>query len=297
MRGFLVLIAISIFCAEIQAKKVAITIDDFTMKDGPRLNLEQRDQAMLDALKKHGVQAAAFIKGSNLEKKRIRNRVKRWDDQGHLIANHTYRHPNYHKVSFSAFSQEILDCDRLIQDFKNYTRLFRFPMLKAGNTAPKRDKIRQFLKQHRYKNGYVTIDASDWYIETRMVKRLKVNPNTDLIPYRDFYLDHIWKRTQYYDALATKYLKRDIHNTLLIHHYLLNALFLDELIKMYEKKGWEVIDAEEAFKDPIFNEQPNVLPAGESIVWSIAKEAGDETLRYPAEDGSYEKAAMDKLGL
>jgi hypothetical protein len=42
-----------------------------------------------------------------------------------------------------------------------------------------------------------------------------------------------------------------------------------------------------------------VLPAGESIVWSLAKEKGviAKSLRYPAEDGEYENARMNKLGL
>jgi len=42
-----------------------------------------------------------------------------------------------------------------------------------------------------------------------------------------------------------------------------------------------------------------VLPAGQSIVWSLAKEKGTiaKSLRYPAEDGEIEKARLDKLGL
>jgi hypothetical protein len=42
-----------------------------------------------------------------------------------------------------------------------------------------------------------------------------------------------------------------------------------------------------------------VLPAGESIIWSLAKEKGTiaKSLRYPAEDGASENARMNKLGL
>jgi len=34
-------------------------------------------------------------------------------------------------------------------------------------------------------------------------------------------------------------------------------------------------------------------------VWALAKESGkfEEILRYPGEDGDYEKAKMDQLGL
>ena len=60
-----------------------------------------------------------------------------------------------------------------------------------------------------------------------------------------------------------------------------------------------MIDADEAFKDPIFKQTPDIIPAGESLIWGLAKETHlyDDQLRYPGEDESYEKEAMDKLGL
>jgi len=70
-------------------------------------------------------------------------------------------------------------------------------------------------------------------------------------------------------------------------------------LDMFESKGWKLIDAEEAFKDPVFAATPNIVPAGESIIWALAKETGkfDKLLRYPGEDSEYENAKMDKLGL
>jgi hypothetical protein len=52
--------------------------------------------------------------------------------------------------------------------------------------------------------GYVTIDTSEWAIDGRLRKRLNDNPNADLTAYRDFYLEHIWERAQFYDQLARK---------------------------------------------------------------------------------------------
>jgi hypothetical protein len=85
----------------------------------------------------------------------------------------------------------------------------------------------------------------------------------------------------------------------LTHFNLLNGLFLGDLLQLFKSKGWHLIDASQAFGDPIFKAEPKVVPAGESIVWSLAKENGTiaQSLRYPAEDGEYEAARMDKLGL
>ena len=79
----------------------------------------------------------------------------------------------------------------------------------------------------------------------------------------------------------------------------LRALFLGDLLDMFKSRGWKLIDADQAFKDEVFAAAPNILPAGESIIWSLAKETGkfDAVLRYPGEDGDYEKAEMDRLGL
>jgi hypothetical protein len=89
-----------------------------------------------------------------------------------------------------------------------------------------------------------------------------------------------------------------VKHTILVHYNLLNGLFLDDLIKMFKSKGWQWIDAEEAFADPVFSAKPNVLPAGESILWALAKANGklDNSLKYPAEDGEVVAREMKKLG-
>lgn len=42
-----------------------------------------------------------------------------------------------------------------------------------------------------------------------------------------------------------------------------------------------------------------VNPAGESLIWSLAKESGkyEDELRYPAEDSRYEIPKMKELGI
>ena len=86
---------------------------------------------------------------------------------------------------------------------------------------------------------------------------------------------------------------------MLIHHNVLNQLFLGDVLDMFKRKGWKLIDAENAFTDSVFTAAPNILPAGESIMWALAKETGKfrDILRYPGEDSEYEKPKMDRLAL
>ena len=282
------------------APQIAITIDDFNLFRASPAIAEKRNRTLLNALRAHSnLKAAAFITARNADSELGQSLVREWGAAGHLVANHTYSHRSYHNRTFEEFSADVLRCEEVIKDLPGFTRLFRFPLLKEGNTIERRDKMRAFLKQHSYRMGYVTIDASDWYIDERLRARLAANPSADVNGYKDYYLNHLWDRALYYDNLSRKVLGRSVKHTLLIHHNVLNELFLPDVLDVFRNKGWRLIDAADAFKDPVFSVAPNILPTGESIVWALAKESGkfDDILRYPGEDGDYEKAKMDKLGL
>jgi len=63
----------------------------------------------------------------------------------------------------------------VIAPYHNRTALFRYPFLKEGDTADKRDRFRTLLKERGYRVGHVTIDASDWYVSQRYLDQLSKN--------------------------------------------------------------------------------------------------------------------------
>jgi hypothetical protein len=71
------------------------------------------------------------------------------------------------------------------------------------------------------------------------------------------------------------------------------------LIKRFRAEGWEVIEADRAFQNKIFDSVPNTIPAGERLIWSLAKEFGkyEGELRYPAKDSKYEIPKMKEIGI
>lgn len=281
-----------------RAPQFSITMDDFNWRNAVKLTAPERNQAILNALT---AKAALFVIGRNIDNDEGKQLLTPWDKAGHLIGNHTYSHRNFNapEANVEEYQQDILRAEALLKEFSRFKKYIRFPMLKEGDTAAKRDAMRGFLARNGYRNGYVTIDNSDWAIDLRLTNRLNKDANADVKPYRDFYLEHMWTRSEYYDSLAQRVLGRPVKHTVLVHFNLLNGLFLGDLLAMYKAKGWQLIDAEEAFTDPVFASKPKVVPAGESIVWSLAKEKGTiaKSLRYPAEDGEYENARMNKLGL
>ncbi|AXT58177.1 polysaccharide deacetylase [Aquimarina sp. AD1] len=282
---------------------VSFTFDDGNTSDIANFKFEEWNKMILTHLEEKNLKAIFFVTGKNKSSKKGQFLLKSWNDNGHKIANHSYSHPNFNseKNDSHLFENELKKTDVIISKLSNHIKLFRFPYLKEGQNQTKVDSIRNILSKHNYSNGYVTIDASDWYVDQRLIKRIKQVglEKADIDRFKDFYLDHILERANYYEKLSYEMNGRHINHTLLLHHNLTSALFLGDLIKKFKEQGWEVIDADKAFEDEIFTKIPTSDFAGESLIYSMAKQSEkyDQILRYPAEDSRYEKNKMDAIGL
>jgi peptidoglycan/xylan/chitin deacetylase (PgdA/CDA1 family) len=279
------------------AQRVALTFDDGL---NPREHSEAAawNAAILRGLDAAGVKSILFAAGRQVAGAGMAL-VKNWGLAGHGIGNHTYSHMDLGSDG-TGLAQYIADVERnesLLKEIPGWTRRFRFPYLKEGDTAAKRDGMRAWLAQHGYASGAVSIDASDWYYDQRYQAWLAMHPNSDPAPFRQAYLDHLWNRAAYYESLSKQLLGRSVDHVLLLHTRHINADFLPDIIAMFRAKGWTIIAPAQAYDDPLYSMKPATLPAGESILWALAKQAGLPGLRYPAEDDVYEKPILDRLGL
>jgi peptidoglycan/xylan/chitin deacetylase (PgdA/CDA1 family) len=279
--------------------RIAITMDDLRWDLIPEAQRVGAGQRILGALERNKVHAALFVIGERGDTPQGRSIVQEWTKRGHMIGNHTWLHHSVDSMPEEQFGREILRCDAFVRQFSTFRPYLRFPALKEGGTRERRDWMRAFLKQHGYRNGAVTIDASDWYYDQRLRECIQKRQNFDGSVFREPYLDHLWDRATFYDGLARKVLGRAIPHTILVHYNLLNSFFLGDAMAMFVSRGWEWVDAERAFQDDVFQKQPDTVPAGESLIWALAKETGryEKMLRYPGEDDVYEKPKLDALGL
>lgn len=271
-------------------------MDDPHVGETPRLDARARDAAILATLAGHKCVATLFVCGKRVDSVEGGALLGRWSAAGHRLGNHSYGHRYFHAPSMTLadFELELEKGESVVRPHATFTRRFRFPMLKEGDSAEKRDGARRILSARGYENGHVTIDGSDWAFDARLVRRLRRDPGADLAPFRAAYVAHVRDRARHYDALAREVVGRTIAHTLLVHHSLLNALFLGDVLTALVADGFTLVDTDEAFDDPIFRERPDVLPAGESLVWSLARRRG-AVLRYPGEDEVYEAPTLDAL--
>ncbi len=303
-RIVLIVAAITFIVPNACAQSIAFTFDDGPrLSQTPLLTSEQRNQAILDALAKHRTTGALFVTVANgADRPDGLALAKAWGQAGHAVGNHTVTHLDLNKttVTLAQYQKELVDCDAVIRKLPGYRKWFRFAYLREGNTPEKRDGMRAFLDAEGYRNAYVSIDTSDWRLDSKLIEVLNKNPAADTTAVKRAYLAHLWQRASAYRGLAQRLQGRDIPQVILLHHNLINALWLDDAIAMFKSKGWSITTPDAAFMDPIYQLQPDRLVAGQSLLLSMARTLGlakFDSWERLVDDGDFEIEELKRAGL
>jgi peptidoglycan-N-acetylglucosamine deacetylase len=280
------------------AQSLSLTFDDGLNPDREP-NAALWNAQILTGLREANVTAMIFPSLSRIGGRAGMNLIRAWTEAGHSVGNHTSAHRSLAspQLSLNEFIADVVEADAALSGLPRFIPLLRFPFLKEGSTSEKRDGIRSWMNMHGYKPAYVSIDASDWYYSQIYVALLNADATAKAEQVKREYISHLIHRANYYDRLAKQVLGRSPQHVMLLHTNAINAAAVREIVAAFKARGWEFLLPAVAFSDPMYTMQPNTLPAGESIVWAIAKERGIAGLRYPAEDSVYEEPRLKSLGL
>lgn len=91
--------------AEAEIRKIAITFDD-----GPHPSYTAQ---LLDGLKERGIHATFFVTGEHAEANP--EIIKRMQEEGHLIGNHTYSHIQLTEKNREIFREELIRTNEIIE--------------------------------------------------------------------------------------------------------------------------------------------------------------------------------------
>jgi peptidoglycan-N-acetylglucosamine deacetylase len=190
--------------------------------------------------------------------------LQHWLDKGHYLANHNYWHSDLNTTDVELFIAGIERNQKLISKFpRARTKLFRYPYLKEGNTATKRDTIRDYLADNNFKIAPVTVNFNDWAWNRTFVKLSKngfTPTNQDAL--EENYLDIAVLSLQGAVLAARKLVGRDINHVLLLHMGAFTALTLGKLLSRFQSHGVKFITMEEALQDSIFDETLDIVVQG-----------------------------------
>ena len=155
--------------------------------DGP---MPKTTNLLLDTLEKYDIKAIFFVVGERMESQKGRATIKRAHEQGHMIGNHSYSHPNMSKIAHDRVEYEIRKTHDLIVELTGNCKYFRPPYGSMDN------RVDQVVKNMGYSTVLWTVDPQDWRSE-RKKKGIWV----------DFAIDQIKRRE---DSIV---LMHDIHRS------------------------------------------------------------------------------------
>lgn len=113
---------------------------------------------ILDALKKHRVQATFFVVGTYI--KNNPELILRMKEEGHIVGNHTYHHPDMSQIStLESFQKELTDVEIEYKKItgEQMTKFYRPPQGKYNETNL------QMAKELGYHTFFWSLAYVDWY--------------------------------------------------------------------------------------------------------------------------------------
>ncbi len=257
-------------------RELAITIDDLP-QNGPEYGLKRMQrmtERLVAAVARHHIPAVAFVNEAQLYKPgEVDARIallEVWANAGLELGNHTFAHKHFHETTLQDFEDEVIRGEtvtRTLDAAHGHTlRFFRHPYLDTGGDLATRTAFETFLAARGYTIAPVTLDADDWMFTLPYSEALGKNDRAEMRRIADAYLAFtdasIARSEQYSQGLFG----RQIRQVLLMHANELNADVFDDVVRLFEKRGYTFVPLDRALEDPAYRE-PNTFGGSNGITW------------------------------
>lgn len=262
-------------------KRIALTYDDAPLGQGPIFSGQQRTDAFIAQLRKsRSGPVTIFVTTQGMDDADGAARVTAYADAGHLIANHSDTHPWGSRLPIDDYIADIDTAELKLKGLPNRRPWYRFPYLDEGGYGDanqdkaRRDIYRTALAERGLMSGYVTIDTYDWHLDSLWRKAERAGETADMDALSKVYVNMVLDAANHYDAMSQDVLGRRAAQVLLLHENDLAASFTSAMIDALRNDGWEIISADEAYKDEIADYAPETLFSGMGRIAAIARDQG-----------------------
>lgn len=282
-------------------RQIALTFDDAPRGDGAFFSGPERAEALIAALDEAGVTEAMFfvLTGNIAAHRDGEDRLRAYARAGHTLANHSHTHPSLLRTGVPEYLADIDTASAILKDLPSVRPFFRYPFLHEGRSAVERGEMESGLAARGLRNGYVTVDNYDWYMEALATEAVRAGHAIDEAVLRDMYVETLTATVEFYDGIAREALGRSPVHVLLLHENDLAAMFVDELVRALRDGGWAIVPASDAFADPIGGRAPETDFNGQGRVAALAVAAGwtPRQLIHESEDEAFLRAEFVRRGL
>jgi len=275
MRRPWMFLALCLAAATARPSDIAVTFDDLpvVIARDPLARQQAITASILSALRDRRIPAVGFINANKLlvdgatDPARVALLVQ-WLDAGLELGNHTFSHPDLHRVGVEAFLADVEKGDAplraLLATRGAVPRWFRHPFLHTGRSTDDRDAVVRYLAARGYRVAPVTIDNSEW-----IFARAYDNARGDRKLARrvaDEYVRYMLSKVEYYDLESETLFQRRIPQVLLVHANALNAARFGSLADALRARGHSFIPLSKALADPAYASPDRYAGAG-GISW------------------------------
>lgn len=171
---------------EIEIKKVALTFDD-----GPHPSYTE---ILLDGLKERGIPATFFVTGYHAELHP--DIIKRMQQEGHLIGNHTYSHIQLTDGNREKFKEELILTNEILEEITGEEVVYVRPPYGSWD--------KRFEKEIHMIPVLWTVDTRDWSstnVKSVVQRALKETKEDDIILMHDYFETSIEAALEIVDIL------------------------------------------------------------------------------------------------
>ena len=224
------------------AKRISISFDDVPRHPGAFFTPDERARRLLAELRRARVrQAAVFVTTGHLDQPYGAGgeaRIAGYVAAGHVIANHSHTHRHLNATPAEAYLADLDRAEAWLRTRPGRRPWFRHPYLDEGwRDKGRRDAVRAGLAARGLRNAYVTVDASDWHIDSLATAAVRAGKPMDRTALRDLFVESHVQAANFNDVLARRTLGRSPAHMLLLHETDLAALHIDDLVRALRADG------------------------------------------------------------
>jgi peptidoglycan/xylan/chitin deacetylase (PgdA/CDA1 family) len=255
--------------------KVALTFDDLPVH-GPlppgtsRLDVARSILAALRAAK--APPTYGFINAKTADTEETREFLALWRAAGHPLANHSFSHMDLDASTVADFGEDVARNEPVLRDLMGGGdwRWFRYPYLREGNTDERRRGVRDFLRERGYRVAQVTLDFWDWAYNAPYARCEEKGDAKGIEWLKESYLSEADAWISKGQRDAKQLYGRDVKHVMLLHVGALQVVMLPRLLDLLERRGFELVELEEAQEDPVYAEDPGLpFEGGRSFLQQV----------------------------
>ncbi|MEX0880941.1 MAG: polysaccharide deacetylase family protein [Thermoanaerobaculia bacterium] len=278
-------------------RRVAVTFDDL-----PTVSVAAEgvgaDRAMTEklvtAIRESGAPAIGFVNEGKLasaggppEDARV-GLLERWLEAGLDLGNHTYSHPDLHRIPLADYESEVVRGDevtrRLLTARGKRPRYFRHPFLHTGQDLATKAGLEKFLAARGYAVAPVTHDNSDWIFARAYASAARRGDRAQAGRIAAAYVPYMEAKFDYFERQSRRLFSREIPQVLLLHANSLNADTFGALAAMMKRRGYVFVSLDDALADEAYDSTDTYTgPSGITWLHRWALSRGDKDLIVPEE--------------